>query len=448
MVFKSGRRHSWVLAIALSISLLSLLLAVAQTTHTTQLEQHAVGGSTGNLGNPKLNFTIFLHGIGKGGDNTTLAWTGAQSPTRPDRQLTVVLYNLKNQRAATLQGTIHYDSATGSFKGTVDTGSLAQDTYFIKVSSPQYLSKFIPGVYYMTIGQTTDVQPIYLVTGDIDGDNRLTGGADYNLLLSCWAGSNFFKNCESTDKQQIADIYDDGRVDQFDYNLLVRELATQNGDEDLLSPQPTQPGSNPTATPTTTNSPTATKTPTATPKIAVTVAPTVTPRITATKTPTATPPWVITTTTITFTKTPTPSPWVVTTKTFVLSPTPTPKPLSIQQSASVSQASVGTAIGLSFDVTVAATTSQPFTFTDQLDARYDVMSGVSQTGNFTIVCSVANSRTVTCPVYASKTSPAQVSLSVMLNSSAVVGTKVGNTGTIRDAAGNTASSNTVQVTVK
>lgn len=435
------RRNSWVLAIALGISLVSLLLAVAQTTQTTQLEQHAAGGSTGNVGNPRLNFTLFLHGIGKGGDNTTPGAVGAQSPTRPDRQLTVVLYNLKNQRVATLQGTVHYDNASGSFKGIVDTGSLGQDTYIIQVGIPNYLTKFIPGVYYTTIGQTTDVQPIHLVTGDIDGDNRLTAWADYSLLLSCWAGSNFFKNCDSTAKQQIADIYDDGRVDEFDYNLLVRELAAQNGDEDILSPQPTQPDTNPTATRTPTNSPTATKAPTATPQITVTKAPTATPKITATKAPTATP-------TIRLTTTPMPSQWIMTTITMILSPSPTPKPLSIQQSASVSQASVGTAIELSFDVTVAATTSQPFTFTDQLDARYDVMSGVSQTGNYTIVCSVANSRTVTCPVYASKTSPAQVSLSVMLNSSAAVGTKVGNVGTIRDTAGNTASSNTVQVTVK
>ena len=72
-----------------------------------------------------------------------------------------------------------------------------------------------------------------LINGDIDNDNKLTI-FDYNLLINC---SSFKKDKISTNTPAcsasikiLADLDDNAIVNQYDYQLFIREFSAQAGD--------------------------------------------------------------------------------------------------------------------------------------------------------------------------------------------------------------------------
>ena len=67
-----------------------------------------------------------------------------------------------------------------------------------------------------------------MVTGDANLDNKLSI-LDYNILLDCYSDLLAAKNCSDQRKLQLSDFTDDGKVNEFDYNLFLRELSTQGG---------------------------------------------------------------------------------------------------------------------------------------------------------------------------------------------------------------------------
>jgi hypothetical protein len=62
-----------------------------------------------------------------------------------------------------------------------------------------------------------------LVNGDIDGDNEVSV-LDYNIFVFCYYG--YF--CD--DYYKVSDLNDNGKIDEIDYNLLLREYPAQIGD--------------------------------------------------------------------------------------------------------------------------------------------------------------------------------------------------------------------------
>ena len=69
---------------------------------------------------------------------------------------------------------------------------------------------------------------VHLVTGDIKIDNALNI-LDYNILIGCYSDFAPAVSC-TADLKEEADLTDDGQVNQFDYNLFLRDLSVQNGD--------------------------------------------------------------------------------------------------------------------------------------------------------------------------------------------------------------------------
>jgi hypothetical protein len=176
----------------------------------------------------QLALTIFLHGIGKGGDNVNPTAIGT-TPMNPNRTFTIQMYNSTNQLAVTKQGLLTYNSAAGNFQGTVDIGQVASGVFTVKLSVPRYLNKSVPGIITITGSQTTiNIPAVALVAGDINLDNALSI-IDYNLILDCFSDLAPAKNCSQAGKQQASDLNDDGNVNQFDYNLFLRELSVQGG---------------------------------------------------------------------------------------------------------------------------------------------------------------------------------------------------------------------------
>jgi hypothetical protein len=185
---------------------------------------------TVNPNTTMLSFNVLMHGIGSSGDNANpfASETSTKEPLRPSREITVYLYDDQNQLAATKSGTITYASASGSFQGTVDVGdTLAQGDYTIRLKEDTHLRRIVPGIHQLT-PLTNNILPIVtLVAGDVNNDNTLNI-MDYNLIIGCYSDLLPAVSCTPENKI-LTDLNDNGQVNQFDYNLFLREITVQSG---------------------------------------------------------------------------------------------------------------------------------------------------------------------------------------------------------------------------
>jgi hypothetical protein len=195
---------------------------------TTAPSQAPTAQPTAASGSTRLAFSVFLHGIGLGGDNVSPAAISAGTPAHLQRSVRVDLYNSSNQLITTKQGTLTYTPAAGNFQAVVDMGTLPTSLYLIKVSVDHYLHKLLPGIQQITSGTLNTIPAVALVTGDATNDN-LINIFDYNTVIDCFSDLSAAKNCSDPNKKQAADLTDDGSVNQFDYNLFLRELSVQSG---------------------------------------------------------------------------------------------------------------------------------------------------------------------------------------------------------------------------
>ncbi len=180
-------------------------------------------GSTG------IVLNVLLHGLGTAGDNQSTTSGGNTQPLHQSRAITVTLLDQNNVALAPVQSTLVYSSSTGSYKANIPlSSSVASGPYLIKIKTANYLAKFYPGITAITKGSVATLPTISLVAGDATNDNLLSV-ADYNYLLDCFSDLTPARNCSDTAKKQASDITDDGNVNQFDYNLFLRELSVQSG---------------------------------------------------------------------------------------------------------------------------------------------------------------------------------------------------------------------------
>lgn len=195
-------------------------------------------------GTTTVSFDLLLHGVGSAGDNPNPSGNSLsnKNPLHPQRELTVEIYNSANQAIATSSGGINFDAQSGSFKGAIGLSpNIAKGSYSIKVQTPRYLRKRIPGSQKLTPATDNRIAQAPLVAGDTNGDNALDV-LDYNAFLDCGYGilnplpvddaNSLFnkKACKAHSPAQYIDINDDGIVDSTDYNLFLRELSAQSGD--------------------------------------------------------------------------------------------------------------------------------------------------------------------------------------------------------------------------
>jgi len=179
----------------------------------------------------KINLNLFLHGLGNAGDNAnpSLHSLSNKNPGRPQRTVTVSLLNSSNIEVANKSGVVTYNPQTGTFKGVVDMGNqITTNSYNIKITTNQFLTRRLPGIQSLTAGITNTVPDGTLVNGDANNDNKLDI-LDYNIILGCYSDFEPAKSCTADQKLQ-SDFTDDSKVNQFDYNLFLRELSVQGGD--------------------------------------------------------------------------------------------------------------------------------------------------------------------------------------------------------------------------
>lgn len=183
-------------------------------------------------GDTQLAFTLFLHGLGYGGDNEKPGAPGNLTPLHPQRTITVTITDTNNNPLPVKQGLITYDSVQGNFTGTIDIGNaITNGSYNIRVKTDQFLQRLIPGIQTLTTGQVNIVPTASLVAGDIVTNNQLDI-QDYNILIGCYSSdpANHPPVSCTPSQQAAADLTDDGFVNGDDYNLFLRELSTQAGE--------------------------------------------------------------------------------------------------------------------------------------------------------------------------------------------------------------------------
>jgi hypothetical protein len=179
-------------------------------------------------GATSFNLTLLLHGLGNGGDSSNPNGQGNMSPIHSQRNVSIEVFNSQNQLVLTQQGSVSFDNASKSFKGTIGMGTTLQSgIYTVKMKVDQFLKNLAPGIQTITSGTTNEIPSTILVTGDINNDN-IINILDYNLLMGCYSDLLPATDCNAT-TQVSTDLNDDGNVNQYDYNLFLRELTNRGG---------------------------------------------------------------------------------------------------------------------------------------------------------------------------------------------------------------------------
>ena len=180
-----------------------------------------------SAGATKVTVSLKLHGLGNGGDSANQTGAGNFNLLHPQRTVTVEVFNAQNQLVLTKQGTVIFNATTGKFAGNIDMGNLASGAYTMKIKTNQFLKVTFTGIQNVIASQTKQLPEATLLTGDVNGDNQLNI-LDYNVLMGCYADFMPAKNC-TTQNKALADLTDEGPVNQLDYNLLLREFGSRAG---------------------------------------------------------------------------------------------------------------------------------------------------------------------------------------------------------------------------
>jgi hypothetical protein len=217
MTYTKISKNRFLLALFVVSFGLPLLLISLQTKQT----------GTASASGTTVAFTILLDGIGKAGDSASPGAVGNTEPHYRGRTITADFYTANNSLALHKEFVVTYDDASGSFKGRMDAGTLASGSYTVKVKADRYLQNQLPGIQQITAGQLNTMSPVTLVAGDVNGDNQLNI-VDFNYLMECYSDLQAATAC-STQQKIYSDLTDDTIVNQFDYNLFIREIGNRSG---------------------------------------------------------------------------------------------------------------------------------------------------------------------------------------------------------------------------
>lgn len=181
--------------------------------------------------NTTLNMTVYLDGIGNRGDNTnpTASSLSNKNPQHKTINADISIFTTNNSLIASGTASLTYNQTVGAYSGDVPISTGFPTGYYImKVRTNTHLTKQIEQIQKITAGTDNIITPVALVAGDIDNNNVLNI-LDYNLLLNCYSDLTAAVDCPSLSSKDNADLNDDGKVNQDDYNLFLRELSTQPG---------------------------------------------------------------------------------------------------------------------------------------------------------------------------------------------------------------------------
>lgn len=192
-------------------------------------------------GTTSLTFAVGLDALGNSGDHKNPDGANSnKNPTRINRTITVQIRQLDNKTVVeSIPATMDYQisgPSNGYFMGTVTLNNTPTGDYRVNVKPQGYLgASFAPAIRITagTNNQYTEVKPISLTAGDVNGDNVINI-LDYNIIFSCSIYSKDKGACNSAPQgstenySKNSDINDDGTVDyENDMQIFLREWSIQ-----------------------------------------------------------------------------------------------------------------------------------------------------------------------------------------------------------------------------
>ncbi|MBI4084343.1 MAG: hypothetical protein HY431_00375 [Candidatus Levybacteria bacterium] len=194
------------------------------SSSSSEDEEELAHEDPGNLGKreTRLAFTVYLHGIGNGGDNQGKG-AGNKNPLTKTIPVTIDILKASNLHIGkTVKVNFTYNPATGSYEAITDVKELPEGNYHFRIKAKKYLEAISRPHVTTKYDKKTDVPVVYLESGDINDDGQ-RNILDYNILSDCYSDLAPAKDCDDEQKEQ-ADITDDGPVNVYDLNLFLREL--------------------------------------------------------------------------------------------------------------------------------------------------------------------------------------------------------------------------------
>lgn len=159
------------------------------------------------------------------------------SPKHPEIPVRVKVFNSQGQEVGTEKTGNASISANMDYRGTISLGNsfpTGTNSYSVFIKTKNSLWKRLSGIQTITGGQVNDfsANPPKLVTGDQDDNGKLTL-EDYAKVLGCVPQPPNNTPRDATcvgGKEDLADINDDGKVDEKDINILLGGFAQREGD--------------------------------------------------------------------------------------------------------------------------------------------------------------------------------------------------------------------------
>lgn len=184
---------------------------------------------TPTISGPTLTLTVPLQAIGQGQQGGLQGPARNASPRTTTRTFTVFLFD-QNERAVdpqrTISGTLTFSPGDFLFRGSIGLGPIPSGSYSVKIKTPRYLRRRLPGIITIPPNPTVVLpQNLEMIVGDVNNDNEITID-DYNVFQSCFANQSSCTPAQRVD----SDFNDDGTVDLLDYRFLFESFRTQRGD--------------------------------------------------------------------------------------------------------------------------------------------------------------------------------------------------------------------------
>lgn len=187
-------------------------------------------------GNTGLKFSVKIPGIGQKLVNNE----DNQNPINSNRLAFLQIFNDQNgqlleettvgtgnSQTKGSKRTIVFNTSNYNFEGQIDLGAgFTTGSYTVKLALDNTLRKQLGGIVSITAGKADNAATLTPLTpGDLNQDNTL-GVFDWTYMIAC------IKNEASctADIRALADLNDNGEVDEIDVQLLQRGFAVRNGD--------------------------------------------------------------------------------------------------------------------------------------------------------------------------------------------------------------------------
>ncbi|MEK9176383.1 MAG: hypothetical protein AAB520_03000 [Patescibacteria group bacterium] len=182
-----------------------------------------------------VNLAIGVDGIGK---TPRIPLGGNKEPNNQNRNLNVrFIKATDNTEALVDHSNYTYNSNSEKFEGTIQltSNTLPGGIYNIYVDGPQFLTTLYPGSVTINQGAQNNLKSdnFYLITGNINNNNQSENKIDlldYNVFISCSIYAKSKSVCDQdANYAKYSDLNDDGKVDEDDYTLFLKEYSTQQG---------------------------------------------------------------------------------------------------------------------------------------------------------------------------------------------------------------------------